>query len=104
MRSGFLTPVFIRTHMIMLSEFPAKIAGTCKSRFFRDGGDGFLRSMEQFGRLCQPVLNEICYRGGMNTGLKNMQCSAFADGCGRCDHIQGYFFRKMVMNVLHHSL
>jgi len=51
----------------MLPEFPAKITGIRKARFFRNGKNRFLRGAEQFGRLCQAVLNQIRHRGNLNS-------------------------------------
>lgn len=68
----FLLPVFIWTHMIMLSELPAKIARACKSRFFCNGRNGFLSSIKLFGSLRQSVLDEIRHWRNMDTRLKNM--------------------------------
>ena len=58
--------------MIMLSKFPAKIAGTCKSCFFCDGRNRFLSGIELFGSLRESVLDEIRYRRNMDTRLKNV--------------------------------
>ena len=88
----------------MLSEFPAKISGACKTRFFRDNGNGFLRRVELLGSLCQPVPDEVGNRGALNARLENMQRTAFTDGRGVRNHLKGDFLRVMVMNILHHCL
>ena len=67
-----LLSVFIGTHMIMLSEFSTKIAGTCKTVFFSNGKNAFLSSIKLFGSLRQSVLNQICYRRTVDVKMKNV--------------------------------
>lgn len=66
----FFLSVFLWTPIIILSELPAKVAGTCKSGFICNGGNRFLSSIKLSGSLCQPVLNQIRYRRTMYAGLK----------------------------------
>lgn len=68
----FLLSVLIWTNEIMLSKFSAKVSGTCKPCFFCDGKNRFLSGIEQFGSLCQPVLDEICHWGNVDTRLEKM--------------------------------
>lgn len=101
---GFLPPVRVGTHVIVLPEFAAKITGTCETCFFRYGSDRFLRFTEQLCSLRQPVLDEISHRGYVNARLENVQGAALADGGGCRDHFERDFCCIVVMDVLHHRL
>ena len=53
-------------HMVMLSEFPAKIAGACKARVRCNNRNRLLGCQELRRRTGQPVTYKVRYRGCMN--------------------------------------